>query len=422
MGKRTVQSAWELLDQALDVRRRLDSKEIVSVTAEEIKRYAQIEPRIAMKFDTRKHLPPVLRGSTVLPVRNGVYNVLPGDGYKDLPERPPLEAISLNAVSRRIRTLDWSTGPSSESKAIDMAFISGLLHEFTQDDLHPATIRGRGFSLPFDFLFRTEGDDLRPIEVRSVQIEVDAGFEGDRIYVLEAKMGPWDDFHIRQLYYPYRHWQKKVEDKRVTPIFLSYSNREYTLCEYAPSDNGVFQDLVLVRARRFTLEREVEPLTLHEALSRTKLGALPVGVPFPQADRLTAVGDVVEAVSTGRDTTLDVALALGVVPRQGQYYTNVAIFFGLLERKAGGKLSLTSKGSQFARASSFERKSMLLHDLASMPVFRQSLITLVEGRTPSSDDVVEWLLGAGLDLSMTTARRRAQTVLAWLKDLAPETW
>ena len=124
---------------------------------------------------------------------------------------------------------------ASESQALDIALLAGLLPAFCGEKTLNLTLRGRMFS--GDFAFRTPGRGL-PVEVSRVQIEVDAGYEGeDGIYLVEAKRGRRDDFHIRQLWYPYLNWTARTR-KRVVPIFFTYSNGQYLLSEFEFGDGS----------------------------------------------------------------------------------------------------------------------------------------------------------------------------------------
>src|SRR5690606_27362893 len=132
---------------------------------------------------------------------------------------------------------------------LDFAYLSSLLPAFCGDPGMRLTLRGRLFS--GDFGFRTPVDGI-PVGVSRVQIEVDAGYEGDEgIYLVEAKQGRRDDFHIRQLWYPYLNWAARTR-KRVVPIFFAYSNGQYFLTEFA--FGGEFGELSVVKTKAYCLE------------------------------------------------------------------------------------------------------------------------------------------------------------------------
>lgn len=72
----------------------------------------------------------------------------------------------------------------------------------------------------FDF----EVDTLRKTKGKSVSInaqcEIDGGFENEAsVVIMEAKNVVHEDFHVRQLYYPYRLWRSRVKKPIRTCFF-----------------------------------------------------------------------------------------------------------------------------------------------------------------------------------------------------------
>src|SRR5690606_9488488 len=102
---------------------------------------------------------------------------------------------------------------------------SGIIADFTEDEKLLPTISGRMSSEDFSFKIRNViNNEWVPICVSNSQIEIDGGYEGLKSFIIiEAKNSISDDFLIRQLYYPYRLWKKRLQ-KPVRPVFLTYSN------------------------------------------------------------------------------------------------------------------------------------------------------------------------------------------------------
>ncbi|HEY5377325.1 MAG TPA: hypothetical protein VIK01_26780, partial [Polyangiaceae bacterium] len=124
------------------------------------------------KFDTRESRPGLLANATILPVSNGTYAVLPGDGYADVPSAKEYRSMPVPKLIRSLETLPWSTGPSSESQALDMAQATGILEDFLNDSVR-LTIRGRLRSPRIEFFFDGGGRRI-PVTAEGVQIEVDS--------------------------------------------------------------------------------------------------------------------------------------------------------------------------------------------------------------------------------------------------------
>lgn len=83
-----------------------------------------------------------------------------------------------------------------------------------QDETLVLSIRGRKYTPEFEF----NTNLYQNIKVKSVQTEVDSGFEGrEKIVLVEAKNSNTKNVIIRQLYYPLRQWsihtQKEVRIK-----------------------------------------------------------------------------------------------------------------------------------------------------------------------------------------------------------------
>ncbi len=407
--------AWSAIASAIGLEERLASGELsVAITAQQIKEITGREPRLMTKFDTRESRPSLLRGLTILPLSNGTYVLLKGDGYVDVPAANRVRRWPVSAKARQLVTLPWDNGPASESQALDMALATGLLEEFLEESVR-LTIRGRLRSPSFDFWFDGEGHPI-PLTASGVQIEVDAGLEGQQIHLVEAKLGARTNFHNRQLYYPFRMWQQLVPDKRVTAIFLAFSNRCFSLRRFeavgAQADR--YHGLVATKSVDYYFDEPTAIPTLEELLADTELQAGEAEVPFPQANDVRRVIDVIDSVAAGLVTRVEISSHYDLDDRQADYYANAATFLCLLVRSGSG-FALTERGSRFSKMRRTERIVYLMREIASKPVFRQVLeATSVSGKLPSGERVAA-LIGQQAGLSGKTPNRRAGTVLAWAK-------
>jgi hypothetical protein len=98
----------------------------------------------------------------------------------------------------------------------------------------------------FDFnIINSFANKPYPIKVEKSQCEIDAGFESNKNFILiEAKNYAIDDFLIRQLYYPYRLWSKKIT-KKVIPVLMTYSNDIFSFFIYEFSKDEDYNSLKL---------------------------------------------------------------------------------------------------------------------------------------------------------------------------------
>ena len=406
-----TEKGWATIFQELDIPRKLKSRGIAFVSAAQIRKHSGREPRLMSKFDSREERPHTLRGVTVLPVENGKYALVAGDGYRDV---ETVEHLTYHPSDRlhRIESLPWRTQLASESQVIDSALLASIIEDFTGENNLSLTIRGRLRAPKFHFNFQGAGKTHRLV-VDGVQVEVDAGYEGESIYVLEAKMGGRSDFIVRQLYYPFRMWMENPKvSKPVVPILLTYSNRTYSLRRYRFTDPTFYNSIELVRATDYVLE-EFERPSLSEVLENTNLEAHLDHIPFPQADSLAKLIDLVDAVAGGVSDKEELADQFDYDVRQSDYYGNAARYLGLVGRTSGGFGPLPET-RRFAQASLTERLEIVMSAIASRPVFRECMEALEGGVLLSRERVAE-LISRHTDYSAVTSNRRAGTVQAWMR-------
>jgi hypothetical protein len=284
-----------------------------------------------------------------------------------------------------------------------------MLKKFTQEDSLALTIRGRGGSSKFDFNFQGLLKQHR-VSVNRSQIEVDSGYEGDRVWLLEAKIGEPEDFLVRQLYYPWRLW-KTLTPKEVVPIFLTYSNRSFGFFKYRFRDEGNYQSISLVEKRWFSFDAPQAAPSLEELFEHTR-AATPAFEVFPQADTMATVITSVELFTGEINSAVGLAEYWDFDERQGQYYTTAALWLGLIER-AHSKVSLSQLGLEFVRADRTRRFCILFQAVAATPVFRKFIRRKLDGKTFSLEEIIEEISAQGY-AGGSTPRRRAKTVIAWL--------
>lgn len=405
--------AWQRLSERLDLAARLSaSPEPVIVTAETIKEVAGREPRLMSKFDTRESRPAALAQATILPISNGKYAILDGDGYADVPAPQSIRHWRAAKAAARFGSLPWQTAPMSEAQALDMASASGLLHDFLGDPDACLTIRGRLRSPRFDFQFETNRGSIA-LSVDGVQIEVDSGFEGSALHLIEAKLGARTNFHIRQLYYPLRMWAALLPEKPVSALFLTWSNRCYSLRKFRFDPLDRYHALITSDSADYYLD-EPGPIPSLDVLLETTSEEHCPELPFPQANDVRRVVDVVDAVCAGIVTRAGLAARFDIDDRQADYYANAAAYLALVQRGPQG-FAPTALGTQFAALAYTARQALLLRQIVRRPVFRQTAIKLCSsGNLPTREQVAEWVSSV-TGLTGRTSLRRAATVLAWIR-------
>lgn len=410
MAESTTSEAWQRLDGHFGIHKRLESLDLVYLDANDIKTISGREPRLMTKFDTRCSRPPLLANATILPVTNGRYVLVPGDGYMDIGTGAKIRHWRLPSPATSLRSLPWELGPSSESQALDMALAAGILGDFLEEESLCLTIRGRRRSPAFDFKFH----DVQ-LAVDGVQIEVDSGLEGRAIHLVEGKLGTRDDFHIRQLYYPFRMWRTLLPDKPTSALFMTWSNHVFQLRRYDFDPAISYHGIRLVSATDYLINNDPRVGTpLEQIIAQASPQPLPSEVPFPQADDIRKVIDVVDAIGKGCRTAEDIALLYDFDRRQADYYVNAAAFIGLVRRDAGA-FATTPAGRQFVSSPLAVRNESILTRLATLPVFREALIEAHSGRAGLTTGAVEDWIRRATTLTGATVSRRARTVVAWTR-------
>lgn len=368
------------------------------ITADQVRELTGREPRLMMKFDHTTNLPPVLResGRFILPLKNGVYAIIKGQGYHQ-PEScgPVLEY----ARQTQFELKTTSTG-ISEMQHLDIAFNTGLLGYFLKEETLYPTIRGRKRSPHFSF--EVAGHSL---EAEGVQVEIDGGFEGRRsVTLVEAKIGECEDFHLRQLYYPVRFWSQHTK-KQIRSVFFTYDpvDEVYRFREYDFDPPEKYGSPRLVKAAAFRITTSNE-LPFNPIIAKRDC-------PFPQADRLDKVAIIPFLAAENHSTPEKLAETFEFSSRQGRYYLDACRALGLIDNQG----ELTTDGQAYIGCAPEIRHRLLCRVVLRLPVMQElvSNLLLAPDRKLSKEQV-EIVVREATSLAPATAARRTQTVWAWL--------
>ncbi|CAC9601541.1 Mu-like prophage protein gp29 [uncultured Gammaproteobacteria bacterium] len=224
------------------------SSEQIKKSCQKFKKTAQKEVRILCKQDSRADRPDIFIDNDLflLPVKNGSYVIIKGEGYVDIPNINTKEKKYESKLDFR---LESSEVGNSEMQHLDFAYASSLIRTFMNDESLVLTIRGRKYTPEFSFMV---GNQL--IETKSVQTEVDAGFEGkDKIVLIEAKNSKTTDTIIRQLFYPYRKW--KIETKKEV-FLLFFENRDgvFYIWQYGFTNENDYNSIKLIKSGKYLIK------------------------------------------------------------------------------------------------------------------------------------------------------------------------
>lgn len=224
----------------------LSAKDIKK-SVQDFKNTAEKEVRILCKMDTRESVPEIMRKNNLilLPIKNGYYVIVKGEGYVDIPEIKGEAKIYNTKLDFE---LDTTKIGDSEMQHLDFAYASSLIRTFMQDPTLVLTIRGRKYTPKFNYKIGNH-----EIETQGVQTEVDAGYEGkDKIVLIEAKNSSTKNTIIRQLYYPYRQWSEHT-NKKVFLLFFEKRFDEYLIWQYEFKNKNIYNSIKLVKSEKYKI-------------------------------------------------------------------------------------------------------------------------------------------------------------------------
>lgn len=408
--------AWENLFEKYDILNEIDMKGSFLVTSKQIRNVR--EPRLMAKFDHSVNLPDIFKENhlSILPVTRGKYiishfkthhNFETDNGTvirADLPDY--VQSVDINNIS-------------SESIALNCAAAAGIIEDFTNDCGIVPTVSGRMGSGRFDFnIFNTRLKDFMNINVENSQIEIDGAYEGQQYLTLfEAKCGLSDDFIVRQLYYPYRVWQKRVK-KPVKTVFFVYSNGIYRLYEYCFDNLLNYNSLILVKQRKYSIEDTTFTTEdIYDILQKTVTIEEPT-ISFPQADSFERIINICEFADGQVVNKFQIAEKYGFDLRQAYYYADAARYLGLLDKITSNIYCLSPKGRCLQNMGYKERQLFLCGCILSHKIFADVLKLYFScGIMPDYKEIIKLMKQSELFNieSDSTFRRRASTVRAWIE-------
>lgn len=410
--------AWEQLFLKHDILNQIDMHGQFIISASQIKEYR--EPRLMAKFDHNINLPHIFSDNNlaILPISRGDYAISNFQAYQ------PFETldgtVTRAALPSHIQSLDPNNVPS-EAMAINCALASGMLEDFLGEETLYPTVSGRMGSGQFEFGIRNLKSGLiSSVKVNNSQIEIDAALEGmETLALLEAKRDLSEDFLVRQLYYPFRVWQSRVS-KKVRPIFLVYSNGIYSLYEYEFQTPHVYNSLVLVKQKNYSIEdTNIETSDLMGIAIHISTFVAEPRISFPQADdfqRVINICELLESQDLSRD---DVTEEYAFDIRQTNYYTDAARYLGLVNKKREGIrpiYSLSDFGRRIMKLNYKQRQLALCKCILEHEVFYEIFLLYQSGSVPDRNKIVRIMKRSKLYRieSESTYVRRASTISGWI--------
>ena len=404
--------AWEkILEQSPEIRRAIEERAYFDIAAETIKDHR--EPRLACKIDFREQTPQPLRElhSSVLALSNSRYRIARTDPFIAVAPRLEVEPQRC-PLPKHIRVLS-PDHITSESKALDAAFVSGILNDLTQDKLS-LVLRGREYCSSFEFSLPDQQNPSRHVDypVNGVQVEVDGGYEGkDGIYLIEAKVGGRNNMNLRQLLYPHLHYQNKY--RKPIKSYVMFYRPDSRQFHFAPFNLSSLQLDDAKNHRCYELEswssespRWEQIATVQVDREKTDLRA-----PFPQANNFELVVEIFLKLHNQKQLDKEEWFAdHDITPRQYDYYANVLRWMRLIRKKSDPKHGVVYELSERGNALAEKPVIEMLLEMARI-VFSNSLFNLYLHQ--DQPNIPARIREENRLRSDNTFQRRLHTVQSW---------
>ena len=427
--KRKIDITWTKLNDKYHILDAIKDKGYFIISAKQIGEFQ--EARLAVKFDYSDARPElfVKNNLSILPITRGDYYISHINAYHNF--ETDTSEIKYLRPPKHIKSLDV-TSINSESKALNMAYISGIFADFLEDESLLPTVSGRMSSETFAFYANVVSevvtDENSAVTVENSQIEIDAAYEGiHSLALMEAKRDLTDNFLIRQLYYPFRTWQQKMSGKPVRPVFLIYSNSIFYLYEYRFTDLQHYNSLELVKHKRYCLEdTHISVEDVQKVLKTIRFEKEP-NIQFPQANSFERVINICELLYINDVEKNFITEEYSFDARQSSYYLDAARYLGFVEKSLDldghDCYTLTKLGKSLFSMSYKQRQLKLIETILSYKSFYLTYDAYRNSNEmPSKAEIVSYIRQAGvvdpktgLPYSDSTNKRRASTVSAWVR-------
>lgn len=432
---RIIDKNWEEIFEYYNILNKIKQNGTFYITSKEINHFSydkgkRIDARNMTKFDYVSSLPDIFieHKLNILPVSRGRYVIGTFDAYtkisdSDLDFRKKRQEVNFPDW---IETLDHSV-VTSESTMLNTAIISGMITKIFNCEQIYQTVSGRMGSKSFKFNINDSiNSGTHNIDVNNSQLEIDAGFETENeLIIVEAKNNTTNTFITRQLYYPYRLWNNKI-NKKVIPVYLQYSNGTYNFSVFTFEDEHDYNSIKLVKRYNFIIgAEEISMESIVDIINNVQtIKEKPTSeVPFPQANALRRVIDTMNVLynsEKGSITLEELTITNDFHYRQAQYYSRAGIYLGLMYNK-NERIHLTKRGLALMHKSDRERKlgvieSVLKHE-PFLIVAKERLKKNEHLKGPEAYEILKNENSYLNGFSEKTRSRRAGTVASWIKQI-----
>ena len=414
----TNKEAWEKIFNEYDVLNKIQEQGLFEISSKEINEYR--EARLMTKFDNSESIPKILSENnlSILPISSNKYMIARFKAYKKFGSEPKdIERVEFPPY---IESLDYNN-ISSEALALNCTYITGILEDFLDEEELVPTVSGKMGSGLFKFEIAQINDDKKiNVTVENSRMEIDGGYEGvNSLALVEAKNVVAEDFLVRQLYYPYRLWKSKIT-KKVRPIYVVYSNGIFTIYEYKFNDINEYSSIELVKCKKYSIEdTNIDLGTIQNLIENIQNYVEEPKISFPKANSFERVINLCELLESSEKGKQEITEKYEFDPRQTNYYTDAAIYLGLVVKKGvrSKSFELSKLGKRILSLNYKNRQIEFVKLILSHKVFHMTIKRYFEKlEMPTDSEIVEImkeceLYKIGKD---STFYRRASTIKSWV--------
>lgn len=408
--------AWEKIFADPSIQVQIKNNNRIEIASDFIKKYR--EPRLMTKFDCSESLPQIFNKYkySILPTTRGSYTISDYNCYHTF-ESCDSQPISISPIPY-IETLS-AEDLTSESLALNYALLSDVFKNFLEEEELYQTISGRMSSGEFSFNIGTVTGSTKNICVTNSQIEIDSSLEApDTFYLIEAKNILYENFIIRQLYYPFRKWEEKIT-KPVRLIYMTFSNGIYKLYLYEFEDRMHYNSIKLIKSNCYAIEDS--DLTFDDIkgyMNKSTISSV-ADIPFPQADKFERIINLCEILND-KDflTKNNITEEYQFDPRQTDYYTNACLYLNLIKKHKqddDNGFILTKETKKIFKKGYTERTKYFIQNILQYKIFDEVIQLCFKNTDYTSKDNIVSIINKYEQLSDSTKERRSTTVLQWVK-------
>ena len=421
-----VNEAWTKLFDKYDILGKIKSEGAFYITANQIKEFK--EPRLMAKWDSSENLPSIFKkhNINILPISRTGYVLSDFKLYEPIPELGEHITEMQKVEIPEYETIDIGN-ISSEANAINVLMLSKILDDFLDEDDNVTTFNGRMGTGIFSFCVDRHRGSPFKVDVKNAQCEIDGGMENNNsVVILEAKNVVHPDFHIRQLYYPYRLWASKVK-KPIRLVFSIYSNQIYRLFEYEFEDRSNYSSIRLIKSKNYSLQdTDIALNELYDVYSSINViytdNQNNTDIPFIQANSFERIISLMEILSEEDKTTEEIADIMQFDLRQSDYYYNASKYLGLFEKvdiedegKTIKKVSLSKLGKDTVKLRYKERQLKLVGLILQHDIFYRLFINVYNsGELPTKEEIQNIMRNNNV-CNASQIVRRSSSVYSWVK-------